>query len=384
MNHPHRALISAGLAACLVLAGCTGQHGPAGHRAPPSGTRATAAGSATAEPGATSATGTKPATGRPIAERPETIASGLQAPWSVAFAQNTPLVSERDSGRILELGADGGTRTVGTIDGVEASGEAGLLGITVQGSRLYAYYTAADGNRIVGYTLTGEPGGFRLGRPSTLVDGIPAAGNHNGGRLAFGPDGMLYATTGDAGDRPNAQNRESLAGKILRMTPDGGVPKDNPFADSLVYTLGHRNPQGIAWDAKGAMYASEFGQDDWDELNAIEAGANYGWPTVEGAAKRKGFTDPIAQWKPSEASPSGMAISGGTAYIANLRGERLRTVELADPKQQHEYFVGEHGRLRDVVSAPAGGLWAVTNNTDGRGSPGRGDDRILEVQPGGQ
>lgn len=170
-----------------------------------------------------------------------------------------------------------------------------------------------------------------------------------------------------------------MSGKILRMTPDGDVPLDNPFPNSFVYSYGHRNSQGIAWTEDGTMYASEFGQDTWDELNRIEAGGNYGWPEVEGIVGEDGFIDPLQQWSPDDASPSGIAIHDGSIYIANLRGERLRTVPLADPATADEQFVDVYGRLRDVVVAPDGSLWILTNNTDGRGDPNRGDDRILRV-----
>jgi glucose/arabinose dehydrogenase len=165
------------------------------------------------------------------------------------------------------------------------------------------------------------------------------------------------------------------------MTPDGTVPADNPFENSLVYSTGHRNPQGLAWDEDGTLWASEFGQDTWDELNIIEAGANYGWPQVEGIADDDRFRDPIQQWAPSTASPSGIAIAADRGWIAALRGERLLEVPLDAAETSTSRFAGEHGRIRDVVVAPDGSLWVLTNNTDGRGSPGPGDDRILRVAP---
>lgn len=320
------------------------------------------------------------------------VASGLDAPWSIAFHGETALVSERDSARIVEITATGGAREVGRIGGVRAGGEGGLLGIAVHEDQLYTYLTADAGdggapeNRIERRDLLGDPGAFSLGDAETVIDGIPAAGNHNGGRIAFGPDGMLYATTGDAGDRESAQDPDALSGKILRLTPEGAVPDDNPIPGSAVYTLGHRNPQGIAWAEDGTMYASEFGQDTWDELNVIVAGENYGWPTVEGIADREGFVDPVQQWSPSTASPSGIAVAADEIVIANLRGERLRIVPLADTGTAFELHGGEqrgeYGRLRDAVAAPDGSVWVLTNNTDGRGDPRDGDDRILRVEFG--
>jgi glucose/arabinose dehydrogenase len=312
----------------------------------------------------------------------EVLAEGLEAPWSIAFQGEAPLISERDSARILERRPDGSLRTVATIPGVTPQGEAGLLGIAVRDGTLFAHSTSADGNRIQRFEITGEPGSLDLGEPTTLLDGIPSAANHNGGRLAFGPDGKLYATAGDAGDRDAAQDVDALAGKILRLDPDGSVPDDNPFPASPVFSLGHRNPQGIAWDEDGTMYASEFGQDTWDELNVIEAGKNYGWPTAEGIAHEDGLVDPRQQWHPSDASPSGIAISHGTIHIAALRGERLIDVPLSDLSTSTPRLAGDYGRLRDAVIAPDGTLWVLTNNTDGRGSPTDGDDRLLRVPTG--
>lgn len=307
------------------------------------------------------------------------IVEGLEAPWSIAFHEGAALISERDTARILEVAEDGAVREVGVIDGVEPRGEGGLLGIAVHEAHLYAYFTAGDENRIERYPLSGQPGAFALGAAETVLTGMAASTNHNGGRIAFGPDGMLYATVGDAGDPHQAQDLGSLSGKILRVTPDGDVPADNPFDDSPVYSSGHRNPQRIAWGPDGTMYASEFGQDTWDELNVIEPGGNYGWPDVEGIAERDGFIDPVQQWSPSDASPSGIAIADGAVFIANLRGERLREVPLDDLARSREHWVGERGRLRDVVVAPDGALWVLTNNTDGRGDPRDGDDRVVRV-----
>ncbi|QAB17973.1 PQQ-dependent sugar dehydrogenase [Leucobacter muris] len=353
---PCRARWIAVAGAALLLAGCTTTPG-AEHRG------------GGASPGAEAASGA------------ETVATGLDAPWSIAFHGETPLVSERDTARIVELDAEGGSREVAVIDGVVPAGEGGLLGIAVHDEHLYVNFTARDENRIERLPLAGEPGALALGEAETILDGIPAASHHNGGRIAIGPDGMLYATTGDAGDPASAQDAGSLAGKILRLAPDGAAPADNPFPGSYVYSLGHRNAQGLAWDDDGALYASEFGQNTWDELNVIEAGGNYGWPEVEGIAGRAGFVDPVQQWEPGEASPSGMAVVDGSLYIANLRGERLREVPLGDLGASTEHLAGVYGRLREAAVAPDGSLWVLTNSTDGRGAPADGDDRILRVDP---
>lgn len=366
------AFLGLSLSAGILLSSCTTATPPASS---PSSSSPTSS-----SPATDSATGSQlPPSGMGT---PATISTKLAAPWSVVFHKGTPLVSERDSARILELAKDGTARAIGTVADVEAVGEGGLLGLAVDDQgRLYAYSTAAGGNRMQRFTITGEPGSLALGQAQTIIEGIPSASNHNGGRIAFGPDGMLYATTGDAGQRNLAQDLDSLGGKILRMTPDGDVPEDNPFTGSLVYSYGHRNPQGLAWAQDGTMFASEFGQNTWDELNIITAGANYGWPTVEGIASAEGFIDPVQQWTPDVASPSGMTELDGVLYVANLRGQVLRAVPVANPTTSTDYFSAEYGRLRDVTVAPDGALWFLTNNTDGRGNPGDQDDRILAVVP---
>jgi glucose/arabinose dehydrogenase len=366
------ALLAATLGAGLMLASCAATS-PASPPPVPSPGPPSSAPSA----GASATAGNATPTGTP-----QTVATGLAAPWSVVFRNGTPLVSERDSGRILELSPEGTTRTVGDIPGVAGAGEGGLLGLAVDSQgRLYAYSTGTNGNRLQRFDVTGAPGSLALGQPETLLDGIGSASYHDGGRIAFGPDGMLYVTIGDAGRRDSSQDLDSLNGKILRMTPDGDVPNDNPFPDSLVYSYGHRNPQGLAWAQDGTMFATEFGQNTWDELNIITAGANYGWPTVEGIAATGDFTDPVQQWEPSEASPSGMTHIDGTLFIANLRGQVLRAVPVANPSTSTIYHSREFGRIRDVTEAPDGKLWFITNNTDGRGTPGPDDDRILSVEP---
>lgn len=315
----------------------------------------------------------------PALGTPEVITTGLQAPWSIAFHDETPLISERDSARILELDPDGNPREVAVIPGVAPAGEGGLLGIAVHDGRLYTYFTAAGENRIERFEITGTPGALVLGPAEPILAGLPAAGIHNGGRIAFGPDDQLYVTVGDAGLRDQAQDLESPAGKILRLTPDGEVPPDNPYPGSLVYSYGHRNPQGIAWTEDGTMIASEFGQNTWDELNVIKPGGNYGWPEVEGVGGDDRFADPVQQWGTAEASPSGIAIIDETIYIANLRGRVLRAVPVDDLATSTTHFEGEYGRLRDVTRAPNGDLWLITNNTDGRGDPGPDDDRLLAI-----
>jgi glucose/arabinose dehydrogenase len=307
----------------------------------------------------------------------EDVVTGLQSPWGLAFLPDgSALVSERDTGRILSL-RDGRVSEVARIADSRLRGEGGLLGVAVAPSFatdgwVYAYYTTATDNRIARLRPgSGAP-------PEVLVSGIPAAGIHNGGRIAFGPDGYLYAGTGDAADRSRAQSRGSLGGKILRMTAEGRPAPGNPFG-SLVWSYGHRNVQGIAWAADGTMYASEFGQNRYDELNRIEPGRNYGWPEVEGPSDDPRFVRPLATWTTADASPSGIAVVGEHVYVACLRGRKVYRVAL-DGSRPARLLGDRYGRLRTVAPAPDGSLWVITSNTDGRGDPGRRDDRILRVR----
>ena len=370
-------LIAALAVAAVALAGCTSPV-PLPSPTPLPSTDAPPSASAPTPP---------PAVLQPTGDV-EVIASGLDVPWSILRLPNGGvLVSERDTANIVEVLDDGSLRVAGSVPGVVPGGEGGLMGLAFlpsEGERpdlVYAMYTAASDNRIVRMPLTGEPGSLALGAPEPLLTGIAKAGNHDGGRIAFGPDGFLYATAGDAGNGDRAQDPASLSGKILRMTPDGAAAPGNPFGN-LVWSLGHRNPQGIAWDARGDMWATEFGQNTWDELNRIERGGNYGWPLVEGIAGDARFLDPVMQWRTDEASPSGLAIVGDTLFLAALRGERLWTVAPATSGAQlvaTPWFVGEFGRLRDMAAGPDGELWFISSNTDGRGSPREGDDRLYRV-----
>lgn len=315
---------------------------------------------------------------------PKALITGLSAPWSIVrLSSGSALISERDSGKVLEYTAAGKVRTVGTVTGVAHGGEGGLLGLaalTIDGRPyLFAYYTSATDNRIVRMPILGAAGAYTLGGQQKILTGLAKAGNHNGGRIAIGPDGRLYATVGDAGQPSRAQDKGSLNGKILRMNLDGGVPGDNPFPNSLVYSMGHRNPQGLAWDSSGQLWASEFGQNTWDEFNRIEPGKNYGWPTVEGKGNKAGFVDPILQWPTSDASPSGLAFVDNTFFMASLRGQRLWAIYPLVPDAT-AWFTGDYGRMRDAVPGPDGSLWILTNNTDGRGSPRAGDDQLLQVR----
>ena len=353
-----------------------------------------------AEQGSSAADGSAPekaestsADDGPVEVETSVIATNLEVPWGFAFLPNgDALFTERDSGCLLKMGASGSIEEVQRLP-TRGFGEGGSLGLAVspdydRDGYVYAYYTTDQDNRVVR---------FRLGeRPEPVLTGIPFNTYHDGGRIAFGPDGMLYVATGDAGNPSNSQNRSSLGGKILRVTPDGGIPEDNPFPNNPLYSYGHRNVEGLAWDEKGRLYASEFGQNAYDEVNLIEPGENYGWPEVEGeGGESRGYVDPITTWPPSEASPSGAEVlkNGaipqweGDLFVAALRGERLWRLELGpdgEVAKRAQLLRDQLGRIRNVVQAPDGSLWVTTSNLDGRGTPAPQDDRILRLAPAGE
>jgi glucose/arabinose dehydrogenase len=334
--------------------------------------------------------------GKSTAEKVEvsTLATDLEVPWSFAFLPDgDALVTERDSGKLLRVSPSGDVQEIQTLP-EGGSGEGGLLGVAVSPDYeddryVFAYYTTERDNRVVR---------FRLGEEAEpILTGIPVNTFHDGGRIKFGPDGMLYVSTGDAGESANSQDRSSLGGKILRIEPDGDVPPDNPFPGNPVYSYGHRNVEGLTWDANGQMYASEFGQNTWDEVNRIEAGENYGWPEVEGkGGEDEEYVDPITVWPTSEASPSGAEIMvdgsipqwEGDLFVTALRGERLWHLELNDKGEitdRQKLLDGEVGRVRDVAQAPDGSLWVSTSNHDSYGSPvSEQDDRIFRLAPAGE
>jgi len=316
----------------------------------------------------------------------ETVATGLEAPWGLDFLPDgDAIVTERDSRRVLRIEAEAphAVTELGTVDSAAPEGEAGLLGVVLsptfaEDQLVYLYVSTASDNRVLRATLAGD----RLGAAEPILTGIPNGFTHDGGRLEFGPDGFLYVSTGESGEPELAQDRDSLGGKILRITADGDPAPGNPFGTE-VWSWGHRNVQGLAFDGD-RLWASEFGDSTFDELNLIAAGDNYGWPEVEGeGGTDQGYADPQVTWDTDDASPSGLAYADGHLWLAALKGQRLWRVDVegevaSDPKA---FFVGDYGRMRTVAVAPDGRLWLMTSNRDGRGDPAAEDDRILAIAP---
>ncbi|MHB1006601.1 MAG: PQQ-dependent sugar dehydrogenase [Chloroflexota bacterium] len=405
----------------LFLVGCQNVQGPA-----PTGTTATIisapapngprVGTITPAVSPAASPTAPPATFMP---KVEVVAGGLEVPWALAFADRLPggdgrprtgsfLFFTERPGR-LRLIANGRLLPdpVATPP-VLATGEGGLTGLALDpnfadNGFLYVMYTfrAGDGprNRVSRLTVRGEKGGDEV----VLLDGIPGASIHDGGALAFGPDGKLYVGTGDASNGQNAQDRGSLGGKLLRLNPDGSIPADNPFPNSPVFTYGNRNPQGLAWQpGTGQLYEVEHGPSSigptgccHDEVNRVTPGANYGWPDIVGKGGDHRFVDPVLETGNDTWAPSGAAFYDGSLlapwrgdlFIGTLRGRHLHRVRFGGPNgdqvvADEVLFANQFGRLRAVKVGPEGALYLTTSNRDGRGIPSPQDDRILRVVPG--
>ncbi|MEU1420836.1 PQQ-dependent sugar dehydrogenase [Kitasatospora sp. NPDC005751] len=334
-------------------------------------------------------TGACPADGG-VPGSPSALSTGWTIPWGIAWLPDgtTSLVTERDSFKVFRLTTGGAKTAVGTVpNAVTTDGEGGLLGIAVDpdwagNHYVYLMHTAAEGNRIVRMTYNGSTlSGYKV-----LLQGIKKNRYHNGGRLAFGPDGYLYASTGDAQTSSLAQDKNSLNGKILRLTTDGKPAPGNPFGN-YVYSYGHRNPQGLAFDRDGRLWEAEFGDSKRDELNLVKPGANYGWPTCEGTCGVAGMTDPKASWPVNEASPSGIAIVRNVVYMAALRGERMWRIPIDGNTENvgtpTAYYVGAYGRLRTVSKVPgADRIWLTTTNADNNGGAADGADKVFTISIG--
>jgi glucose/arabinose dehydrogenase len=309
-----------------------------------------------------------------------TIATGLNVPWGLAFLPGgDAVVSQRDAATLVRVSTSGEVTEIGAVPGVAPRGEAGLLGIALDPddpTTLFAFTTTAQDDRVLRLSIANDS----IGDVTPILTGIPAGPRHHGGRLLFDDDGMLFVSTGDAARGATAQDRDALGGKILRITKDGDPAPGNPF-DNHTWSYGHRNVEGLALDADGRLWVSEFGEKKADELNLIERGGNYGWPQVEGTGGGDGLIDPRVTWATEECSPAGLAITRSTAFVAALQGQSVFAVPLDGESagEPVEYLASEHGRIRNVFVAPDDSLWVTTSNTDGRTAPAAGDDRILRV-----
>lgn len=323
-----------------------------------------------------------------------TLAVNLEIPWALVFLPASPqggpdksiLFTERP-GRVRIIDNKGilNPNPVAVINDVRHQGEGGLLGITIHpdfsnNHFVYLYYTYSNiNNNTLNRVVRFEFEGNKLQNQKIIVNGIPGASNHNGGRIKFGPDGFLYITTGDAQEPSFSQNKNSLAGKILRMTDEGKPAPDNSFSNS-VFSLGHRNPQGLAWDKDGKLWATEHGQSALDELNIIEKGKNYGWPIIDGNQMQNGMESAIIHSNSDTWAPSGTTYFNGSIFFAGLRGQALFEYNI-ESKTLTPHLKGEIGRIREVVVGPDNLLYITTNNRDGRGVPDSTDDKIIRVNP---
>ncbi|MFA1819522.1 sorbosone dehydrogenase family protein [Virgibacillus oceani] len=310
-------------------------------------------------------------------------ANNLFIPWTINKDGSKFFLSQRD-GMIVEIDADFGIVDVQTVEvtkDILHEGEGGFLGFTLDpdfetNNMAYAYHTYESNgnslNRIVSLSLQDKI----WKEEEVLLENIPAGEINSGGRIEIGPDDMLYATTGDTGQSELAQQLDSLAGKILRMEKDGQIPESNPFPDSYVFSYGHRNAQGMAWDEDGNFYSSEHGETGHDEINLIEAGGNYGWPVIEGDEEYEDMITPIHHSGEETWAPSGMAYYNGELYVASLAGSKLFTYDLES--QTENDFFGDVGRLRDVF-IDDNALFTITNNHDDRGTPNEEDDQLIHI-----
>ncbi len=319
----------------------------------------------------------------------EVIADNLQIPWEVAFLPDKEMLVTERPGRLLKIGKD---KKVYQIEGVRHIGEGGLLGITLhpnfaENNYIYLYLTSSSGTQIVNRVERYHFDNDKLTDRELILDGVRGSSNHDGGRIEFGPDRYLYITTGDAEKPSLAQDKNSLNGKILRIKDDGSIPPDNPFG-SAVYSYGHRNVQGIAWDNEGRLWATEHGRSGvlsgFDELNLIEPGKNYGWPTIQGDKSAAGMVNPIIHSGASETwAPSDVEFIGGDLFFTGLRGSALYQVKLSGVSVTSiiKHFDKEFGRLRAARMGTDGYLYITTSNRDGRGTVNQRDDKLIRINP---
>lgn len=317
------------------------------------------------------------------------VARELEIPWAMDFLPDGSIIFTERPGRVRLIDINKGlvSEPLIIIDEVSHIGEGGLLGVAVhphfsENGFVYFYctyeYKGGLANKVVRYQMRGKT----LKNKNIIIDRIPGAAIHNGGRIKFGPDQFLYITTGDAAQPQLAQEKDSLAGKILRITDKGRIPADNPFPDSPVYSFGHRNPQGLAWDDKGKLWATEHGQSATDEVNLIRSGRNYGWPVIRGDEKVIGLENPFIHSGKETWAPSGAAFWKDSLFFVGLRDQTLFELKISNNKTSLlRHLQKSLGRLRDIVVTPDGFLYVLTSNRDGRGFPTQNDDQIVRINP---
>ncbi len=319
------------------------------------------------------------------------ILKNMDTLWALDFLPDGTLIFTERGGKVFSLVAPKGLvghampSMLAEFSDVASVGEGGLLGIALhpqfsENNFIYFYYTYSKSGELFNRVIRVKKSGDELVEKKIIVDAIPGAEVHNGGRIKFGPDGMLYITTGDAALSAYAQDIGSLAGKILRINDDGTIPESNPFPGSAVYSYGHRNPQGLAWDSEGNLWATEHGASASDEINRIVLGKNYGWPTIRGTQKSAGMESPVLESGSSTWAPSGNAVFGDSLFFTGLRGQALYEFDIKT-RTFKTHFKGQFGRVRDVVRGPDNFLYLLTSTRDGRGVPMKGDDQILRINP---
>ena len=321
---------------------------------------------------------------------PVIIASNLSVPWEIAFLPTGEILATERSGRLLKITKE--SKAIKVIESVRSRGEGGLLGLALhpnfaKNNYLYLYYTTIINSEVQNTLERFKLQDDTLVERKVILSNIKGSNNHDGGRIAFGPDGYLYIATGDAEVPDLAQDKSSLNGKILKVDEDGKIPADNPFGNE-VYSLGLRNPQGLAWDKEGNLWVSDHGpsglQTGNDEINLVTKGGNFGWPIIRGSQSAPGLIQPVLEsGKQDTWAPSGMAYYDGSLYFAGLRGSALYKAKIVEGNKLElkEYFKKEYGRIRAVVLGPDNFLYITTSNTDGRGTPQPGDDKIIRIDP---